>query len=307
MAQSPSPSVIEKQIRIAARPEVVYELLTDAGKLARWMAPEVVADARPGGVLRMNFNGFDIGRGEYVELVPAKRIVYTWGWETLGDQPPPGSTTVEMTLEPDGTGTKLTLIHRGLTGDAAKSHDEGWGQLLPGIEGAITGRSAAPTLDLSNGQTMASRLNTRLIELRYAIESASPSAWQSTTAAEGWTVAATARHAVTHAEAIVALGMLLQGHPDRLEAMATDRDQQNAREAERHRMIAADEVLRELCGTGPRAVDVVRGMSDADLARTHSFKVLGGTEMSIGTFLEQLAGTLYDHIDSVQRTLATRG
>ena len=111
---------------------------------------------------------------------------------------------------------------------------------------------------------------------------------------------------MSHAQAVVALGMLLQGQPDTLEAMATDRDQQNAREAEQHKMIAADEVLRELCSTGPRAVDVVRGMSDADLARTQSFKFLGGTEMSIGTFLDRLAGTLYDHIDGVQRTLATR-
>ncbi len=84
MVQSPTATVIEKQIRIAAGPEVVYEFLTDAGKLARWMAPDVVADARPGGSLRMNFNGFDIGRGEYVELVPAKRVVYTWAGKHSG-------------------------------------------------------------------------------------------------------------------------------------------------------------------------------------------------------------------------------
>ncbi len=153
---------------------------------------------------------------------------------------------------------------------------------------------------------MASRLNTRLIELRHAIESASPSAWQSTTAEEGWTVAATARHAVSHAQGIVALGLLLQGQPDMLEALANERDAQNAREAEQHKMISADEVLRELCSTGPRAVEVVRGMSDADLVRTYSFKFLGGTAMPIATFLDRIAGTLYDHINSVQKTLATR-
>ena len=43
--------------------------------------------------------------GEFVELEPPRRLVYTWGWEPGGDGPnavPPGSSTVEIELVPDG-------------------------------------------------------------------------------------------------------------------------------------------------------------------------------------------------------------
>jgi hypothetical protein len=40
---------------------------------------------------------------------------------------PPGSTTVELTLEADGDGTLLMLRHTGLPdGAAAALHEEGW-------------------------------------------------------------------------------------------------------------------------------------------------------------------------------------
>jgi uncharacterized protein YndB with AHSA1/START domain len=52
----------------------------------------------------------------------------TWGWEN-NDAVPPGSTTVEITLTPEGAGTILRLRHLGLPTDKEKhSHNEGWKQ-----------------------------------------------------------------------------------------------------------------------------------------------------------------------------------
>ena len=52
-------------------------------------------------------------RGEFVELDPPHRLVFTWGWQ---DNPvvPPGSTTVEVTLQAIDDGTLVRLVHRGL-------------------------------------------------------------------------------------------------------------------------------------------------------------------------------------------------
>ncbi|HET6687284.1 MAG TPA: SRPBCC domain-containing protein [Jiangellaceae bacterium] len=59
-------------------------------------------------------------------LSPARRIVFTYGWERANVEVPPGSTTVEITLRSHGTGTELHLVHRGLAGPMADAHAGGW-------------------------------------------------------------------------------------------------------------------------------------------------------------------------------------
>ena len=46
-------------------------------------------------------------RGEYVELVPHERIVFSFGWDPTDGAPDvaPGSTLVEITLTADGDDT----------------------------------------------------------------------------------------------------------------------------------------------------------------------------------------------------------
>ncbi len=124
-------SVVERELRIAARPETVYAYLTDPEKVVAWMGKEATFDVRPGGLFRVNYNDEDIVRGAFVEAVPGERLVMTWGWEAEGATTPPGASTVEITLTPDGDGTLLRLVHRGLSEDEARSHGEGWNVFLP--------------------------------------------------------------------------------------------------------------------------------------------------------------------------------
>jgi uncharacterized protein YndB with AHSA1/START domain len=91
-------------------------------------------DPRPGGKFRIDADGSNIATGEYKEVDPPHRLVMTWGWET-DESVPPGSTTVVITLTPDGSGTLLRLRHLGLpTVDARERHTGGWnlyaGQLM---------------------------------------------------------------------------------------------------------------------------------------------------------------------------------
>jgi len=121
--------VLAHEVRIEARPEIVFEFLTDPDKMTQWKGDSAQLDARPGGVYRVQI-GQAVVVGEFVELDPPRRVVFTWGWEG-NDAVPPGSTTVEVTLTPDGEATILRLVHRDLPEEQRAEHEGGWKHFLP--------------------------------------------------------------------------------------------------------------------------------------------------------------------------------
>lgn len=123
--------------RIAARPATVYSYFTDEEKYTEWMGTDATLDPVPGGGFRVVNPDGAITSGRYVELDPPHRLVFTWGFE--GDPAvPPGSTRVTVTLDPDGDGTLLRLIHSELPdGPWADKHREGWAKFLPRLSEAV--------------------------------------------------------------------------------------------------------------------------------------------------------------------------
>lgn len=132
------------QVRIAARPETVFSFFTDPAKMVRWKGRTADLDARPGGRYRVDVNGRDVMAGNYVEVTPYSRIVYTFGWDNPGNPIRPGSTTVEVTFVPDGDGTVVTLVHRGLPAPAREQHAMGWRHYLGRLVKAGTGGDPGP-------------------------------------------------------------------------------------------------------------------------------------------------------------------
>jgi uncharacterized protein YndB with AHSA1/START domain len=120
-------------LRIQARPETVWRFFTDPARLAQWWG-EAEVDARPRGALRveMREGPRPVMLGEFVELVPYERIVFTFGWEATPGAPdiPPGTSRVEVALAPDGDGTRLTLRHSGLPPLLTGETGDGWAHLL---------------------------------------------------------------------------------------------------------------------------------------------------------------------------------
>jgi uncharacterized protein YndB with AHSA1/START domain len=137
---------LEREIAIAASPETVWEFLVDPDKATRWMGQACTFDARPGGGYRCDVIPGHTASGEFVELDPPHRLVFTWGWEPGEDGPnpvPPGSSTIEIELTPDGDGTKLRFTHRDLpTDEAAASHGHGWDHYLERLAIAAPGGDA---------------------------------------------------------------------------------------------------------------------------------------------------------------------
>jgi len=139
---------VEREITIAASPETVWQFLVDPGKATSWMGETASFDPRPGGSYRVSVIPGHTAAGEFVELDPPRRLVYTWGWEPGKDGPnpvPAGSSTIEIELVPAGDGTTLRFSHTGLpSSEAAESHAHGWDHYLERLAVAARGEDAGP-------------------------------------------------------------------------------------------------------------------------------------------------------------------
>ena len=136
---SETDGLIEHEIRIAAAPEIVFAYFTDPAKMVQWMGTEATLDPRPGGVCRINPSGHEAMLGEYVEVDPPRRVVFTWGWESAIFATPPQSSLVEVSLTPDGGGTIVQLVHRRLDPQALAVHRAGWNHYLKRLALVATG------------------------------------------------------------------------------------------------------------------------------------------------------------------------
>ena len=114
------------EVRIAAAPEVVFPYLTDPALMVRWMGERADLAPAPGGTFAVDIQGNPV-RGEFVAVEPPHRLVFTWGM--AGSDVPPGSSTVEITLRPDGT--VVALVHRDLPPEQVADHGAGWDFYLP--------------------------------------------------------------------------------------------------------------------------------------------------------------------------------
>ena len=139
-----SGDVFRYQLRIEAPRDIVFPYFTDPDRMARWMGIEHKLDPVPGGVFMVDVNGRDVVFGEYLEVLPPDRVVFTWGWQGQ-TAVPPGSTTVEVNLTADGNATLLDFAHRGLpTPEARASHAKGWNHYLERLGTAAVGRDPGP-------------------------------------------------------------------------------------------------------------------------------------------------------------------
>jgi uncharacterized protein YndB with AHSA1/START domain len=133
-----------REIVIDATPETIWPFLTDAGRHVEWLGTVAELEPRPGGIYRVLVGGRHQSAGEFVEVEPLERVVFTFGWEEKDHPIPPGSTTIEITLHPEGEKTRVRLVHRGLPADAVDEHGHGWAHYLERLALAATGGDPGP-------------------------------------------------------------------------------------------------------------------------------------------------------------------
>jgi uncharacterized protein YndB with AHSA1/START domain len=89
-----------------ASPAEVWAALTDAGSIARWLAPVGGLDLSPGGFIQLQV-GSDVSLDAKVRAVESERLLEL-DWMVPGEEP----SVVRFELRPDGDGTVLALDHR---------------------------------------------------------------------------------------------------------------------------------------------------------------------------------------------------
>jgi uncharacterized protein YndB with AHSA1/START domain len=132
---------VRLEIQIDASPETVFAFLTEPARMKTWLADVVDADCRPGGIFRITGpRGVSI-EGRYLEIVPGRKVVFTWGgMEGLA----PGASTAEFDVEPHGAGSLLRLRHHGLPKSKIEPHRRSWAVFgLPKLKDAAEGRPPA--------------------------------------------------------------------------------------------------------------------------------------------------------------------
>ena len=130
------PDRIERAVDIARPPATVWAALTTAEGLGTWFGNQATIDLRPGGAAQMTW---DHGhRAEMrIERVEEPTVFgFTWHIYGLPDDDP-RRTYVEFTLEPSGSGTRLTVVESGfaqLTDEAFREaydgNTKGWASEL---------------------------------------------------------------------------------------------------------------------------------------------------------------------------------
>jgi uncharacterized protein YndB with AHSA1/START domain len=135
---------VQREIAIDASPETVWEFFVDPDKAVRWMGTAAELDPRPGGTYRVEVLPGEIALGEFVEVDPPHRVVWTWGWdESSTSAVSPGSTTIEVELVPQGERTLLRFTHRDLPdADSTDRHAHGWEHYLGRLRVAAAGGDA---------------------------------------------------------------------------------------------------------------------------------------------------------------------
>src|SRR3954471_20135411 len=117
----PMPSTIRLHRVFKTTPERLYKAFIDPEAMAKWLPPHGFTgkvhemDARVGGSYKMSFTNFSTGSkhsfgGEYLELVPGKRIVHTDHF----DAGPPGTMKVTIDMKKVMVGTEVHIVQEGV-------------------------------------------------------------------------------------------------------------------------------------------------------------------------------------------------
>ena len=130
---------VEQEEYIEATPEQVWQVMASVEGIQQWLGPNQY-EARVGAAVRFDVNHDGqqfIMTGEVTRCDPPHTLAFTWTEQEVGQAPWPVATLVTLTLTPEGSGTRVRLVHSGF-------------ERLPGAqqqyEGYVQGWAVRPVL-----------------------------------------------------------------------------------------------------------------------------------------------------------------
>ena len=112
--------------------DAVFAAWTEPERLKQWWGPglfETVfaeVDLRPGGRYELRLEPGSMRLvGEFREVTPPRRLVYTWRW--IEGVPDTRESLVTVEFREDGTRTEVVLVHDNFAGPGpVEMYDDGW-------------------------------------------------------------------------------------------------------------------------------------------------------------------------------------
>jgi len=130
----------------------LFHLWTDPAHLAKWWGPVGWRVVRCETDLRLNgrwhtwlLTGRNEERsigGQYLEIAPPERLVFSWEFPTAESDKDPQVSVVTVTFIEDGDGTLLQIEHQKLTSGQAVDMDIGWNSTLDALQRYINQSTA---------------------------------------------------------------------------------------------------------------------------------------------------------------------
>ncbi len=148
--------VLEIRMDVAARPSTVFRFLSQPERFQEWMGAGCTADLRVGGEVIVRYPGGETARGTVTELVPDRRLVFTWGYDGGAGGLEPGASRVAIELTPTAGGTSVVLRHSGLaTDERRREHRAGWTYRLSALSARTSADQVAGQADRAVDQYLA--------------------------------------------------------------------------------------------------------------------------------------------------------
>jgi uncharacterized protein YndB with AHSA1/START domain len=142
----PNPQhVLELRKVLDAPRERVFRALTDLEQIKKWWGPggftlpEAQQDLRVGGSYRFAMRSpegqIHYLKGQYREIQPPEKLVFTWNWDQDGAI---AETVVTVNLIARGGQTELVLTHGPFpTQEDLQNHNRGWSSSLERLPAAL--------------------------------------------------------------------------------------------------------------------------------------------------------------------------
>lgn len=122
-------------------PQTVFRALAEGRLFSNCGADgeKLEIDFRVGGGYKSYFPSAEaLCCGKFLEIVPDRKIVFTWGDVGSGDGFPKTQVSVELQPESGGSKTKLLIVHTGFKSkEEVEAHNSGWNSGLDDLEREI--------------------------------------------------------------------------------------------------------------------------------------------------------------------------
>src|SRR5260370_3154104 len=131
---------IEREVVVAAPRERVWEIITQAEHVGKWVGESAEVDLRPGGTIVLRWAKYGTLYGTIEKIDEQHFFSYRWNPGIFGEKPTnENSTLVEFSLTPQGRETRLRVVETGFSrlsrneserAEQFKDNTEGWAHEL---------------------------------------------------------------------------------------------------------------------------------------------------------------------------------